>query len=65
LRQVAEDLGGVEPPRVGLDELVGWINVNVPTLRVVAPVSKRLACDDVGVGAMAPREQIIAALGER
>jgi phosphopantothenoylcysteine decarboxylase len=31
-------------------------------LRVVPPVSKKLACDDVGVGAMAGREEILAAL---
>ena len=32
------------------------------SLRVVMPVSKQLACDDVGLGAMAGREEIIAAL---
>jgi phosphopantothenoylcysteine decarboxylase len=31
-------------------------------LRVVPPVSKKLACEDVGVGAMAGREEIIAVL---
>ncbi len=31
-------------------------------LRLVPPVSKRLACDEVGEGAMAPREAIVAAL---
>jgi phosphopantothenoylcysteine decarboxylase len=31
-------------------------------LRVVPPVSKKLACDDVGLGAMAGREEIIASL---
>ena len=31
-------------------------------VRVVMPVSKKLACDDVGLGAMAGREEIIAAL---
>jgi phosphopantothenoylcysteine decarboxylase len=31
-------------------------------LHVIAPVSKKLACDDVGIGAMAEREKIIAAL---
>jgi phosphopantothenoylcysteine decarboxylase len=32
------------------------------SLRVVEPVNKRLACDDVGVGAMAPRDAIIEAV---
>ena len=34
-----------------------------PSLRVVPPISKKLACDDVGVGAMASRESICAACG--
>jgi phosphopantothenoylcysteine decarboxylase len=33
-------------------------------LRVVSPISKKLACDDVGLGAMAEREQILSALVE-
>jgi phosphopantothenoylcysteine decarboxylase len=33
-----------------------------PSLRVVPPVSKRLACDDVGPGAMAERDAILSAL---
>ena len=32
------------------------------SLRVVMPVSKKLACDDVGLGAMAGREEIIQVL---
>ena len=32
------------------------------SLRVIPPIIKRLACDDVGPGAMAEREQILAAL---
>ena len=31
-------------------------------LRVVPPISKKLACDDVGVGAMAEREMILNVL---
>jgi phosphopantothenoylcysteine decarboxylase len=30
------------------------------TLRVVSPVSKRLACDDVGIGAMASVDEVIS-----
>jgi phosphopantothenoylcysteine decarboxylase len=33
-----------------------------PALRVVPPISKRLACDDVGMGAMAERDVILAAV---
>ncbi|MBM3996341.1 MAG: phosphopantothenoylcysteine decarboxylase [Planctomycetes bacterium] len=32
-------------------------------LRIVWPVIKKLACDDVGVGAMASRDDILAAIG--
>lgn len=33
-----------------------------PALRVLEPIEKKLACDDVGLGAMAERDQIIAAV---
>jgi len=33
-------------------------------LRVVEPISKKLACDDVGLGAMAERAEVVAALNE-
>ena len=33
-----------------------------PLLHIVPPVSKKLACDDVGVGAMATREEIVASV---
>jgi phosphopantothenoylcysteine decarboxylase len=52
LRQIAFDFG-IEPP-----SSEAWSDG--PTLRLVAPVSKRLACDDVGVGAMAGVEEIVA-----
>jgi len=35
------------------------------SLRVVQPITKTLACDDIGVGAMADRAAILTALGER
>jgi phosphopantothenoylcysteine decarboxylase len=59
LRQVAEDFGVGTAPEMPLAELVGWINAGPTPLRIVAPVSKRLACDDVGVGALAGREEIL------
>ena len=31
-------------------------------LRVVPPISKQLACDDIGMGAMAERAEILAEL---
>jgi len=63
LRQVAIDAGAGEPPRqLDLEELVGWMNQHCPRLRVVPPVSKRLACGDVGAGAMAELDQIVRAV---
>jgi phosphopantothenoylcysteine decarboxylase len=59
LRMLAEEAAALPPPSLALPELLAWINGHCPRLRVVAPVSKRLACDDVGVGALADREQIL------
>jgi phosphopantothenoylcysteine decarboxylase len=63
LRQLAEDAGAAAVP-AGLDlsALLAWVNDTCPNLRVVPPQSKRLACDDVGVGAMAALDSIEAAL---
>jgi phosphopantothenoylcysteine decarboxylase len=62
-RFLAEDLGGVPPPaQLSLEELLGWINEHCPSLCIVPPISKRLACEDVGVGALASREDILAAV---
>jgi phosphopantothenoylcysteine decarboxylase len=44
------------------ESVVDWINKNGKSLRVVPPVSKRLACGDVGVGALAPLVEIGAAV---
>jgi phosphopantothenoylcysteine decarboxylase len=64
LRQLAEDAGaGAPPTALDLAELVDWINEHCPRLAVAPPQSKRLACDDVGVGAMASLEAILAAVG--
>jgi phosphopantothenoylcysteine decarboxylase len=60
LRQLAEDLGaGRAPQELPLTELIAWINGKSVALRIAAPISKRLACDDVGIGAMAGRDDII------
>jgi len=62
LRQVAADLGAEAPEALALADVVDWINANAPTLRVVPPVNKRLACDDVGLGAMASVADIVSTL---
>ena len=61
LRQLAGD--GV-PAGLDLDGLVGWINQHCPRLRIVSPQSKRLACGDTGVGAMADVADIAAAVDD-
>ena len=62
LRQIAEDAGGLPPLALDLPGLMDWINAHCPRLAVAPPQSKRLACDDVGVGAMASAETVLAAL---
>ena len=56
----AADAGaGSIPPEVDLEDVMARINRTCPRLRLVPPVSKRLACDDVGVGAMASVADIV------
>src|SRR5262249_9167551 len=63
LRQLAADFGGEPlPPGAGLDEVTARVNASCPRLRLVAPQTKRLACGDVGVGAMAEVAEIVAAV---
>jgi phosphopantothenoylcysteine decarboxylase len=65
LRQLAADGGGGDVPAgLDLDGVVAWINGHCPRLRIVAPQSKRLACGDVGVGAMADVAEVVAAVGD-
>jgi phosphopantothenoylcysteine decarboxylase len=63
LAQVAEDVSGRATPRQddGL-ALCGWINANARALAIAPPVVKTLACADVGMGAMALRPEIMAAV---
>jgi phosphopantothenoylcysteine decarboxylase len=63
LEQLAADFAAVTPPRdLDLDGFVAWLNRASARLRVVPPQSKRLACGDVGVGAMADAEGILEAV---
>jgi len=63
LRQLSADHGGGEVPAgLDLDGVVAWISERCPRLRIVAPQSKRLACGDVGVGAMADLGETIATI---
>jgi phosphopantothenoylcysteine decarboxylase len=64
LRQLASDAGATPADHVSLDDLPAWVNAHCANLRVVPPVSKQLACGDVGVGAMAPVVDIVGAVDE-
>jgi phosphopantothenoylcysteine decarboxylase len=62
LRQIADDATARPAPDQPTDGLIAWINATARTLRVVAPITKQLACGDVGVGAMAEVDTIVAAV---
>jgi phosphopantothenoylcysteine decarboxylase len=63
LRQLAMDAGaGPAPDHLDLEALVQWMNATCPRLRIVPPQSKRLACGDLGVGAMAELADLVAAI---
>jgi phosphopantothenoylcysteine decarboxylase len=61
LRQLTADTA---PASLDLDGLAAWININCPKLRIVPPQSKRLACGDVGIGAMAELAEIRSAVDQ-
>jgi phosphopantothenoylcysteine decarboxylase len=63
LRELASDAGArVSPTELDPSALIDEINRACPQLRIVAPLSKRLACGDVGVGGLAEVEDIVAAV---
>jgi phosphopantothenoylcysteine decarboxylase len=63
LRALAADAGaGHIPAHLGDDALIQQINDRSPTLRVVGPITKALACGDTGVGAMAEVPDVVAAV---
>jgi phosphopantothenoylcysteine decarboxylase len=65
LRSLAADFGGAHiPGHFDAEQLIAQMNDRCRGLRVVPPVSKTLACGDVGVGAMAAVPDVVAAVGE-
>jgi phosphopantothenoylcysteine decarboxylase len=64
LRELAEVTARMPVPKFeDAEPLIEWVNVHARRLRIVAPVSKRLACGDVGPGAMAEVEMIANEVG--
>jgi len=63
LRCLAADAGAAHlPGHLDQDQVIPLINERCRSLHVVAPISKALACGDVGVGAMAEVKDIAAAV---
>jgi phosphopantothenoylcysteine decarboxylase len=61
LRQIAADAVGRNVPNdLPAEKLIEWVNTNAAKLRIVGPITKQLACGDVGVGAMAEVDEIAA-----
>lgn len=63
LRSLAADSGAAHiPGHFDEETLIAQINDRAKNLRIVAPISKLLACGDLGVGAMAEVDAIVAAV---
>jgi phosphopantothenoylcysteine decarboxylase len=64
LRQLAADATGLSvADNETQEEMIDWINAQATTLRIASPITKRLACGDVGAGAMAEVEAITTTVG--
>jgi phosphopantothenoylcysteine decarboxylase len=62
LRTLAADAGAADlPQQLDQDQLPKLMNERCRGLHIVAPVSKQLACGDIGAGAMAEVNEIVAA----
>jgi phosphopantothenoylcysteine decarboxylase len=66
LRQLLADHSAEPGPPVGAtnEELIAAINAGCRRLRIVGPISKTLACGDVGIGAMAEPADIVREVRE-
>jgi phosphopantothenoylcysteine decarboxylase len=65
LRAIAADTGAAHiSGHLEDDPLIAQINDRSKTLRVVAPVTKQLACGDVGIGGLAEVAAIVAAVND-
>jgi len=63
LRDLATVATGLSPStNAGVDELIDWLNSQSRCLRIVGPISKKLACGDIGVGAMAEVNEVVEAV---
>src|SRR5690606_5591324 len=58
-RLAAANVAGELPRHLTLENLIDMINQTCPALRIIPPQSKKLACEDVGMGAMASVENVV------
>ena len=65
LQQLAADAGVEVEGSADAETMMEQINAAGGPLRVVPPVSKKLACGDVGVGAMAEVTEIVRQVGSK
>jgi phosphopantothenoylcysteine decarboxylase len=65
LRQIAADLGVPDSsPNHDRQAWIEEVNAKSRRFRIVSPVTKKLACEDEGIGAMASRDQLLRTLCE-
>jgi len=58
----AKKIAGAVPTSLDVADLLTGMNEHCAKLRVVPPQSKRLACGDIGLGALAAVDEIVAAV---
>jgi phosphopantothenoylcysteine decarboxylase len=64
-RAIAADAGTAHiPGHLPVEVLIAQINDRSKTLRIVRPVTKQLACGDVGMGGLADVEDVVTAVDE-
>ena len=54
--------GGHLPGHLDADQLIPLMNDRCKGLRIVPPISKELACGDIGIGAMGTVAEIVASV---
>jgi phosphopantothenoylcysteine decarboxylase len=65
LKSIAADAGAAHlPMHLDDSQLIAQINDRSKTLRIVSPVTKQLACGDVGIGGLADVAEIVAAVND-
>lgn len=62
LCQLAADHGKLPPHLTDADAVAHWINSQKCALTIIAPITKELACGDIGPGGMADVATIVAAI---